>query len=46
MKTERLKNKKNIIQDWLDKHGTKEIEEKVKKELEDGAPSPLVNTKT
>lgn len=34
------------MQDWLDKHETKEIEEQVKKELEDGTPSPLVNTKT
>ena len=36
--------KNNIIQDWLDKHGTKEIEEQVKKEIEEGAPSPLTNT--
>tara|TARA_R110000744_G_scaffold345783_1_gene451218 strand:+ start:4372 stop:4500 length:129 start_codon:yes stop_codon:yes gene_type:complete len=40
------KNRNNIIQDWLDKHGTKEIEEQVKKEIEDGLPSPLVDTKT
>lgn len=40
------KNKNNIIQDWLDKHGTKKIEEQVKKEIEDGTPSPLVRTKT
>ena len=39
------KNRNNIIQDWLDKHGTKEIEEQVKKEIEDGVPSPLVITK-
>jgi thiaminase len=40
------KNKNNIIQDWLDKHSTKEIQEQVKKEIENGATSPLVNTKT
>ena len=40
------KNKNNIIQDWIDKYGTKEIEEQVKKEIENGLPSPLVNIKT
>ena len=40
------KNKNKIIQDWLDKHGTKEIEERVKKEIEDGLKSPIIITKT
>mgnify|MGYP000737114595 CR=1 FL=1 len=29
------KNRSSIIQNWLDKHGTKEIEEQVKKEIEE-----------
>ncbi|AGH56714.1 hypothetical protein Phi19:2_gp095 [Cellulophaga phage phi19:2] len=36
------KNKSNIIQDWINKYGTKKIEEQVKTEIEDGILSPLV----
>jgi len=36
-----MKKKNDIITEWLDKYGTKEIEEQVKKEIEDGIKSPL-----
>ena len=40
------KNKNDIIQEWLYEHGTKEIEERVKKEIQDGLKSPIVCIKT
>jgi len=40
------KNKNDIIQDWLGKHGIKKIEELVKKEIEHGLKSPIVDIKT
>ncbi len=39
---EMKKNRNNIMQEWLDKYGTKEIEEQVKKEIKLGLKSPLI----